>query len=825
MRPEAPSFPLEVDWFPVGPHHYLHPLFSPASVALIGASARPGSLGRIVYENLLTGRFQGTLFAVNPNHRKVLGQPAFPSIAAIPQVVDLAIICAPPEGVPAILTEARGRARAALILSGAPTATSADYQRWWREIATRARSLNLPVVGPASFGVIRTSIGLNATHGAVSALPGRLTLISQSGAVCSALLDFARNADIGFASVVALGAVAGLDFGELLDYALADPECDSIVLYIEGLRDARAFLSSLRAAARTKPVIVLKAGRQPGDDMDALDPDIAFDAALKRAGTVRVNTYAQLFAAARMLSSGRIPPGNRLAIVSNGRGPGLLAADQAQRAGVELANLSLKTRTALSGMLQPEGRIVNPVDVRGEASPRHFAEAVRLALADENTDGVLLLHVTVPAASATDTARAIASMAKDARKPLLAAWLGVFDQPETRGALKGAGVINFFTPETAVDGFSYLAAYRRNQAWLLETPPPQPELSAPDMVAAERIFEGSPSSTPHNLDSVDATALLAAFGIPSAPVANAATTELASSRRARIALRTDPVFGPLIGYGSAEAPLSQMAWMLPPLNRRLAVDLIAAARVAGSPADAQPLVAVLLEMSALACALPWIVSLDVDLMVTPLAAIAGDVRARADTRRRPLAAGYRHMAIHPYPVELEGRLTLSSGATLEVRPIRPEDAAMEMAFVAGMSQESRYRRFMQHLPGLTPQMLARFTQVDYDRELALVALDGVPPAQAIVGVARYVANPDHESAEFAIAVTDAWQGSGLGRALLQRLVDCARAREFRRIVGSILAINAPMVKLAEKLGFVVVLDPEDPQQMIATLEFPRSGIY
>jgi len=867
----------------IAPGHYLRPLLAPKSVALVGASAKPGSLGRIVYENLLAGGFQGDLFAVNPNHATILDRPAFASLTALGRPVDLAVICAPPDAVPAILDEMRERARGAVILSGAPTAKPADFHRWRREIAARAGASRVRIIGPASFGVIRTSLGLNASYSAVAAVPGRLSLISQSGAVCGALLDFARTAGMGFASVVALGGTADVDFGEVLEFALADPETDGIVLYIETLRDARSFLSALRAAARTKPVIVLKAGRHPaGIDARDVGADRVFEAALKRAGTVRVHTYAQLFASARILASGRIPRRNRLAIVTNGRGPGLLAVDRAAETGVVLADLSTATRDALHALLPPEADPGNPVDVRGEATPSRFGAAVHAVLADPGVDAVLALHVPVPAAPPVATAEAVAAAARTADKPVLAAWLGVIDQPEARVALDAGGIANFFTPEIAIDAFASVAAYRRNQEWLLEVPPPLPALSAPDLAAAERVRAQASAAERYRLTDTESGALLAAFGIPAAPVGVASTIaaargfarrvgypvvlerdgdhaalrtglrdgrmlerawadlgtdksgrsrggrrgfivrkqlEFALAREARIVVRTDPLFGPVIAYGATSALASELALMLPPLNRRLAIDLIAGAHVAGASPEVQPLVALLLELSALLCALPWVVEMELDpVVVSPVAAVVARASIGVDPSRVRLADGYRHMAIHPYPVELETSVRLPSGAVLKLRPIRPEDADLERAFVASMSEQSRYRRFMQHLPALTPQMLARFTQVDYDRELALIALDGAAPAEAIVAVARYVANPDRESAEFAIAVADAWHGRGLGRAMMRALIACAKRRGFRRLLGIVLASNEPMLALSRQLGFVAQRDRDDPDQIIVTLE-------
>ncbi len=872
----------------MNPTHHLRPLLAPKSVALVGASGRAGSLGRIVCENLVSGGFSGQLHLVNPNHNNVLGRKVFRSLAAIDRMVDLVVICAPSDAVPGIITQCRGRARAAVILTGAPGAQPDAYLRWRRQLARRARSAGVRLLGPASFGVMRPSIGLNATFGAVDALPGRLALISQSGAVASALLDFARAAGIGFASVAALGAAADVDFGEILEFALADSETDGIVLYVETVRDARAFLSALRAAARTKPVVVLKAGRaaavrtEPG--YGTLPPDLVFAAALRRAGTVRVDTYTQLFAAVMMLAAGRIPRGNRLGVVTNGRGPGLMATDRAAETGVAIATLSDMTCARLKSLLPCKCTLNNPVDIETEATPAQFATAVRAVLDDPGVDAVLALHVAVPAAPATDTARAVAAAAHDAGKPLLAAWLGAVDRPEARAALEAGGAVSFYTPESAVEAFSFMAAYRRNQEWLLEVPPPQPEMPAPDIKSTLRVRMRALAAERVALSIGETQLLLAAFDIkmPQAVVASVEDAQAVARRigypvalqlevegdvgpvrahlrsaaaverayadlcampqktrkgrkkisiivrsdfqpavdhAARIGLYTDTVFGPIVAFGSASTRTAELSIMLPPLNRRLAIDLVRGVSHVEFGGALEPLVDLLLKISALACALPWVVELELLLALDAhgVANVAG-ARAIIDPRRPALPDGYRHMAIHPYPVELETEIKLKSGETLRVRPIRPEDAEMEQKFVGGLSEQSRYFRFLQHLPSLTPQMLARFTQVDYDRELALVALDDSAGTESIVGVARFVANWDKESAEYAIALADAWQGRGLGHAMMKMLIECARRRGFKRLVGSVLGINQPMLGLDKALGFVVQPDPDDRELMLVTLE-------
>lgn len=865
--------------------HYLAPLLKPQSVALVGASEQSGSIGRTVYENLLAGQFKGSIYAVNPNHKRIFGREAFPTVAAIGKPVDLAVIVAPASAIPGILDDRRAQMRTAAIISF-PETDPALKGPWLRQIANIAKARNIRVMGPGAFGVVRTDIGLNATFCSPMALPGRLALVAQSGAVCTAMLDFAGPIQMGFSSVTSVGGAIDISFGEILDALVNDGQTDGILLYVESVGDARAFMSALRQAARTKPVVVLKAGRShehlPAmDDLGepTLAPDTVFDAALMRAGTVRVRTYTQLFAAARILALGKIPRGNKLAIVSNGRGPGILAADSAEAAGVELAVLTRDTVQALDALLPPEIARENPVDVRGDAPPARLAAAVATTLSDPNADAVLALHVPRPIIGAIEAAHAVAGVARDSRKPVLGAWLGALHRPDVHHALEAGGIVNFFTPENAVDAFAFLAAYRRNQEWLLEVPSSQPDPEPPDLAAAERIRERALKDKRTLLPPAETQQLLAAFGIVTAPLAVVTslvdaqavarrlhypvslTLEGASPpvERAGIAngralarawadltgelddkapqvvvqrsiplgvtdacaivATTDPVFGPVIAAGASVRGIGAArtrAMMLPPLNHRLAADLLAQA---GIPAG-EPLVQLMQRVSALCCALPWVRELALDPVAVARDRIEIPVaHVLVDPKRVP-GPGYRHMAIHPYPVELEGHLTLRDGTVLEMRPIRPEDAEMERRFVGGLSEQTKFFRFFYRLHELTPAMLGRFTQVDYDRELALLALapePGAPGGQQILGIARYIANLDHESAEFAVVVADAWQGRGLASLLMKSLIACAKRRGLQRLVGTVLRVNHNMVRFCQGLGFEIKDDPEDPEQVVTVL--------
>ena len=885
-----------LDFYPMHKSAYLRALLTPTSIALVGASGRAGSIGRILFENLVAGGFEGPIYAVNPYHRRVLARRSYPSLASIKKPIDLALVATPTAVVPQVLEDAAlAGAKAAVILS-VPPQDHAEAKRWRDSLATIASARGVRLLGPYSFGVMRTGIRLNATLGSTAADSGRLALVAQSGAVCAAMLDFAASVHIGFSTVVEVGGAFDVGFGELLDALVVDPETDGILLYAEGIGDARRFLSALRAAARTKPVVVLRAGRSTDSlPLDAPTPDAVFDAAMRRAGTVRVKTYTQLFAAARILAMHRTSRGDRLAIVCNGSGPGMLAADSAADRGIPLASLSPATTKRLAEVLPANAGFENPINVRGDAPPERVASAVEAVLADQSTDAVLVLHVPQPITGATDAARAVAAVAVRSTKPVLGAWLGAVDRPEGAAALEAGGVANFYTPENAVEAFSFLAAYRRHQAWLLEVPASQPEPQAIDLRAIDHLRIDARTSRRSELTEMETHTLLTAFGLPvprlesadtlteataaarrlgfpvtlrlavddSLPTAGAALAPIrvrdgrmlarawatlhdaaaeGGKRAAAIVSKaqafdslasvaigvcTDAVFGPVITFGRDCAGRgTEVAVILPPLNLRLARDFLgglprlsALRSTQAVDAAIDALAHFLVQVSALACAVPWVRTLALD----PVTIGAGKVeiaRARCaiDASFQPGSRPYGHMAIHPYPVELVTDVALDGGTRLHVRPIRPEDADLERAFVASLSEKTRYFRFFYQLNELSPAMLARFTQVDYDREMALVAIDESDGGRAIVGIARYTMDPGRESAEFAIVVADAWQQRGVGRMLMDRLVACARARGLARIEGSVLRSNHIMLRFTDSLGFVSHDDPEDPELVDVVLE-------
>ncbi len=515
-------------------------MLAPRSVALVGATEREGALGKIVYRNLAADSSL-ELFAVNPKHRNVHGKPAYARLTQLPKAPDLAVIAVPARVAPQVIADCGAAGiRAAVVLTSGFGETDDQGRKLQEELLAAARRGGVRILGPNCLGVMRTRAagygGLNATFARTPALPGKLALVSQSGAICGAILEWAHSAQIGFTSVVSLGGAADVDFGEVLDFLVSDTATEAILLYVEGIRDARRYVSALRAASRVKPVVVLKVGRYASGSKAAsshtgalVGNDEVFDAALRRGGSVRVKTYTQLFAAARVLSASRLPQGERLAIVTNGGGPGVMAADSAAENGVVLASLAPATISLLNQKLPPQWSHGNPIDIIGDAPPQRFFDATAAALADPNVDAVLAMYSPVAVAEPAEAARAVADAAKSSGKAVLAAWLGDINPNESRVYLEAQGVPNFYTPENAVEAFSFVRDYRRNQAQLLEIPSATASSVdwKPDLAAARSIRDAALSQGRELLSESEAKSLLAAFGLPVPRSVIAATRERA----------------------------------------------------------------------------------------------------------------------------------------------------------------------------------------------------------------------------------------------------------------------------------------------------------
>jgi len=882
--------------------HYLKKVFEPQSVAIVGASEREASVGAQVLRNMRDGGFSGDIYPVNPKHETVQGLKAYASITEIDHPIDLVVIAIPAPAIPGVMHECGEHGvGAAVVLSAGFSEIGRRGEFLQNEIVDIARTHDIPLVGPNCLGVIRPRVGLNATFAKSGAKTGQVALVAQSGAFCTALLDWADSEGFGFSAVASLGATADVGFGDVLDYLAVDQETKSILLYVEGVSDARSFMSGLRVAARLKPVIVVKSGRHDTGTRAAVSHtgamiggDNVFDAAVQRAGAVRVLTVNQLFAAAQTLASGTRVEGPRLAIVTNGGGPGVMAADRASDLNVPLAELSKATIDQLSDVLPKHWSHSDPVDILGDADHARYRTATEIVLADKNVDGLLVLLTPQAMTDPTACAESVIEAAREANKPVLACWMGENLVKEGRARFAAAGIPQFNSPEGGVDAFGYLACYRRNQKALLQAPAPLSKHREPDVEGARLIIEHAMGERRYTLSSTEAKAVLRAFHIPTSPSINVnsaaealvaaegvglpvamkinspdithksdvggvrlnireprsvrtAFREMTDSvkalqpnarvsgvtiepmldrphaREIMIGIAHDPVFGPVISFGAGGTAVeifadSQVA--LPPLNEYLSRELIRGTRTAQflkqfrnlPQADEVKLTDVLQRISEIACELPEIQELDINpLLVDEKGVIAVDARVVVAPPKTS-TAHYGHMAIHPYPSELVTSWQLPDGTDVSVRPIRPEDAEIEQDFVKNLSAESKYFRFMQSVEELTPLMLARFTQIDYDREMALVAVikEHTPQAR-ILGVARYVSNPDKQSCEFALTVADEWQQKGIGRQLMQLLMTVAKDRGSEIMEGEVLSQNSKMLRLCERLGFRTVHSADDPE--------------
>lgn len=873
--------------------HYLSTLFSPASVAVIGASDRVDSVGGIVFRNMLESGFAGALYAINPAHEEIQGRRAYASIEATGDAVELAVICTKADTVPDIV-EACGKygVRAAIVLSAGFSEVGAQGAALEHSMMTAARTYGVRLIGPNCLGIMRPDIGLNATFFKGSVKPGNLALVSQSGALCTAILDWAPAQDIGFSSVVSMGAAADVDFGDILDYLATDPQTRSILIYVEGIHKARGFMSALRAAAHSKPVFVIKVGRHDAGSRAVLShtgalvgSDDVFDAALRRAGVVRVMSIGGLFSAAQSLASRHRFSGNRLAIITNGGGPGVMAIDRAVDLDVAVATLAPETVERLNQVLPATWSHNNPVDIIGDATARRYLDAVSICMEDPGVDGALVILTPQAMTQPLEVAQTLVEAAAKFSKPLLTCWMGDTQIREGRALFARSRIPAFRTPEAAVEAFSYITAYYRNQRMLKQTPGSVSHHEKPDVEGARILIEAALAERRKVLSETESKALLAAFRIPIAstivvrspgeavtvaeelgfPVAmkinspdithkseaggvrlslmNAASVLSAfheitaavqnnrpearldgvsiqsmavkpNGRELMLGITSDPVFGPVITFGAGGIAVEVMgdrAVALPPLNSFLARDIIESTRVSKllgrfrqMPAIQMELLEhLLLRVSEMACELPWLKEMDINpLIIDEHGAAAVDARVIVDFA--PLTRDhYAHMAIHPYPAHLVTSWQLSDGTTITMRPIRPEDADLEQRFVHELSEEAKYFRFMSALSELSEAMLERFTQIDYDREMALIAVTELDGKEVEVGVCRYVTNPDGESCEFALVVSDQWQHRSIGHRLMGALIDTARNKGLKTMEGVVLANNENMLNLVTTLGFAV----------------------
>ena len=888
----------------------LQSVFRPASVVVVGASSRPRSLGRLVLQQLRTGGFGGPIALVNPRYASIDGVQASATMDALPFVPELVVIATPPADVAGVAeAAARKGAKAAIVLTRDMGDGAGSHNGALAEVA---RAHGLRIVGPNCLGVIAPHAKLFASFAAHAPIPGDLALISQSGAVAAGMIEWSRPRGIGFSAVASLGDALDVDFADLLDYFATDRHTRAILLYVERIRDARKFLSAARAAARAKPVVVVKPGRHARRDGAAIThaaslaaPDAVYDAAFRRAGLLRVHALDELFSAAETLSHLGSLPGKRLAVMTNGIGVGMLALDRLVDLGGTRAALSEATLGTLDDALVRGWSRRNAVDMLGDADGSRYAATLEALLEDRENDAVLVMQVPTVLSDPDETANAVvrtlqARPRMAMRKPVLAVWLG--EQPQARKTLGEAGVPVFDSEADAVRGFMYLVRHHEAQTALMETPPSLPDDFVVELQSARAIVDNALANGRTLLDPVATARLLGAYGIPVPEVtrvqdadAAVAAAELLFARgmsvavkidapdiphksdvdgvrlnlgtaqavrqaaddilqRARslrpdahiegvsvhaMAARTkareliagiadDPTFGPVIVFGrggTAVDVIDDKALMLPPLDLRLAHETIGRTRVSRilkayrdvPAADERAVALVLVKLAQMAADLPELRELDINpLLADRDGVIALDARVvLAPVKRLHKGRGHPRFAIFPYPVEWERTITLSNGNAAFVRPVRPEDEAMFRTFFEHVSTEDLRLRFFSAVRHFSHEFIARLTQLDYARSIALAAID--PTTGEMLGAVRLLADANYDTGEYGIMVRSDLKGAGLGWRLMRIMIEYARWQGLRVVEGQVLRENTTMLAMCRQLGFSITPDPDDATVAIVRL--------
>lgn len=881
----------------------LNKLLKPSSIAVIGASQRPFRAGSIVMQNLLNGGFQGVIMPVTPKYKSVNGVLAYSQVEHLPLIPDLAIVCTNAKHNKLIIQQLANKGVGAVIIISADMYQSNDDSTLSLddECLAIAHKAGMRILGSNSLGIILPWINLNASLAPVSASKGNIAFISQSAAVCTTILDWASDKDIGFSSFISLGNAIDIDFPELLDTLSVDSKTSAILLYVDSIKDARMFMSAARSASRNRRILVLKSGRSAeGQHAVSLHTrgnqsiDIIYDSAIKRSGMLRVNNTHELFAALETLTHSVPLRGERLAIITNGGGPGVMAVDELIQRGGKLATLTDDTKTKLDLILPASWSQSNPIDLVGDADSQRYADVMNVLFDSENVDAILIMHSPSAISHPTHTAQAVIDVIQSHPKSnhfnILTNWSGELTAKEARGLFTKAGIPTYRTPEGAVGAYMHLVEYRRNQKQLMETPS-SVELRNPEQLAQAKqwiiqhinddtcFFESHQISgllKSYNVsvlptwlasDASEAVHISEKIGYPVAiklrspdiirksevqgvmlnlrnavEVANATQAIMdrtslrypsalihgvsvqkmanrAGSQELRIRIETDPIFGPVImlGQGGTEWDVTEDASVaLLPLNMALARYLVIRAMRVGklrleqlpNPIDTIALCRLLVRLSQMMVDNPEILSLDLH----PLLAADDEftvIDARLELKAK-LGIKRQRLAIKPYPVEHEQSVSLKNATRCLLRPVLPEDEEKMASFITQVSREDLYKRFFSEVGEFNHEALANLTQIDFDREMAFVAVErNSSNTETIIGVARVIADPSNFDAEFSILIRSDLKGMGLGRILMEKLIAYSKSKGTVQLSGITMPSNKGMVQLAKKLNFKTDIHFED----------------
>lgn len=868
--------------------------FSPRSLVVVGASPKAASVGRTVTANVRGAGFAGPIHLVNPHHAEIDGLPCLPDVAALPEPADLAVVATPSATVPGIIDALgkRGTRAAVVITAGFDAATR-------QAMLDASKPYCLRVIGPNCLGIWVPPLRLNASFGHIAPAPGRLAFLSQSGALAGGVLDWAAARRIGFSAVVSMGDMADVDAGDLLDFFAADVSTHAILLYLETVTEARKFMSAARSAARAKPVVLIKSGRFEASAQAAATHtgalaggDNVADAALRRAGLLRVDELEELFAAAETLTWLTPVENDRLTILTNGGGAGVLAVDQLMHLGGRLSGLSKRARGRLDAVLPANWSKANPVDIIGDASPERYRAALDILLDETDGNAILVMNCPTALTSSSEAAKAVVDTivrrrGKGAVKPILCNWLGGEGAAEARRLFAEAGIPSFESPDDAVRGFRYLWDYTRAREALARTPPREVGALRVDREKALAAMRPAAQAGRTMLSEPEAKAVLAAYGIAVVATEIAASPEEVRTAAARLlaghhavvvkvlsddishksdvggvvlgietaaaaeaaaaamskriarllpeariggftvqpmierpgahelllGLSEDPLFGPIVLFGAggtAAELLRDTAVALPPLDTKLAGDLVRETRIHRllegyrdrAAADLDAIVDALVRLSQLVVDIPAIRELDINpLLADDKGVIALDARVRIAPAETAVAGPNPRLAIRPYPNQWEAWVADNQGRRVFIRPIRPADEHLYGDFIARLTPEDIRFRFLAPRKEFSHQFIARFTQIDYARAMAFIALNEVQ--DELLGIVRLSADADYRTAEFAIIVRSDLKGRGLGWRLMRHLIAYAGSEGLQELTGQVLATNIKMLAMGERLGFDV----------------------
>lgn len=888
-------------------------IFNPKTVALIGATEQPGSVGRTMLWNLISSPFGGTIYAVNPKRHNVLGIKAYPSVGAVPEQVDLAILVTPAASIPQLVRECvAAGVKGAIIISAGFKEVGEQGAALEAEVLAAAGQGRMRIIGPNCLGVMNPIRGMNATFASSIARPGSVGFISQSGALCTSILDWSYSVNVGFSAFISIGSMLDVDWGDLIYFLGDDPNTKSIVIYMESIGNARSFLSAAREVALSKPIIVIKAGQTQAAAQAAAShtgslagSDGVLSAAFRRSGVSRVYTIASLFQMADVLEKQPRPSGPRLTILTNAGGPGVLATDAVISDGGELADLSDETIQHLNGVLPGAWSHSNPVDILGDAGPDRYAKALEIAAQDPNSDGLLVVLTPQAMTDPTKTAEELTKVKMASKKPLLASWMGGDGVEAGRDILNSHDIPCFDYPDTAAKVFNLMWRYNYNIRGLYETPvlPPDETALGPDRALVEKLITDARAAGRTILPEHESKKILAAYGIPVVPTEVAVTAEeavaaadamgypvvlklysntiahktdvggvqlnlksaatvagafdaiLASvTERAGaehfegvvvqpmvqnegyeiiIGSSIDPQFGPVLLFGSGGQLVEvfkDSALGLPPLNTTLARRMMEQTRIytalkgvrGRKPVDLGALEHLLVRFSKLVVEQPWIAEIDINpLLVSPDGLIALDGRVVLHGME-VAEENLPKLAIRPYPLAYATDWTSKKGEPIHIRAIRPEDEPLMVAFHKTLSPDTVYYRYLGSISldqRVSHDRLTRLCYIDYDRQIALVSVWRNPATgmEEIVAVGRIVKEHRLGEGEFAIVVSDQFQGHGIGTELLQRLVDIGRREGLDRITGSVLPENRGMLHVCQKLGFEATRVSGEPTLVVKDL--------